>query len=248
MKILIVGYGRMGREVEKALLERGHTAAGRVDPQAGDADYSELTEEALSGADAAIEFSLPGGLEKNLQLYGRTGTPAVLGTTGWDDRREAYRKQIEEAGGSVLWGSNFSLGAHIFWKLTARAAALVRDIESYDLMIHEFHHRYKKDSPSGTALTTAEKVLENCPRKTEAVTQRLDRPIRDSELHVSSTRGGSIPGTHQLLLDSQADTIEVRHTARSRQGFAAGAVMAAEWLQNRRGFFRIEDFIEDILP
>ncbi len=238
----------MGREVEAALLARGHETAGRIDPQAGGADSSELNTAWLKKADAAIEFSLPEGLAKNIPLYAQTGTPVVVGTTGWEDRRAEYRSIIEESGGALLWGSNFSLGAHIFWKLAGRAASLVQDIQDYDLMVHEFHHRFKKDSPSGTALTTAEKLLENCPRKKSIVTERLDRPIRKEELHVSSTRGGSVPGTHQVLLDSPADTLEVRHTARNRQGFASGAVMAAEWLQGRRGFFQIEDFIADFMP
>lgn len=247
MKVIITGYGRMGREIERVLGDRGHEVTARIDPTAPDADNTHLTQEALKQADGVIEFSLPGGLRENIGAYCRQGIPAVIGTTGWEDQRTAVREQVEAAGSGLMWGSNFSVGAHIFWNLAGQAAALVKDIEDYDLMVHEFHHRGKKDSPSGTALTTAEVIQQNCPRKSRVVTERLDRQPHPEELHVSSTRGGSIPGTHQVLLDSEADTVEVRHTARNRRGFALGAVMGLEWLQNRRGFYPVEDFIEELL-
>ena len=125
---------------------------------------------------------------------------------------------------------------------------LANAVPDYDIMVHELHHKLKKDSPSGTAITLAEKILANCDRKTKIVTQCLDRRIEPEELHVSSTRGGSIPGIHTMYMDSPADTIEITHSARSRGGFALGAVMAAEWIKGKKGFYSVEDFIKEILP
>ncbi|HAK46527.1 MAG TPA: 4-hydroxy-tetrahydrodipicolinate reductase, partial [Spirochaeta sp.] len=131
--------------------------------------------------------------------------------------------------------------------LTEKAAALMNSADQYDIMVNEYHHKLKKDSPSGTALTIAEKIINNSDLKSEIVTDRLDRAIEPRELHVGSIRGGAIPGTHTVTLDSAADSIEIKHTARSRGGFALGAVLAAEWLKGKKGFFRVEDFISESL-
>ena len=236
----------MGREIEKILLSRGHTIAGRIDPS-GNGDHTELSPELTAGADAVIEFALPASIKQNARIYAAAGVPAVVGTTGWDDQRDEVRDIIEKDGGTFLWGSNFSIGAHMLFILTEKAAALMNAAGSYDIMVNEYHHKLKKDSPSGTALTIAEKILNNSDAKTEIVTDRLDRAIKPNELHVGSVRGGSIPGIHSVVLDSDADTIEIKHTARSRGGFAYGAVLAAEWLKDRKGFFRVEDFISETL-
>lgn len=145
-----------------------------------------------------------------------------------------------------MWGNNFSIGAHLLFKLTAEAASLIENLTDYDIMIHEIHHKMKKDSPSGTALTLAEKILQNNARKTVIQTGTLNRAIRPEELHVVGIRGGSVPGVHTVTVDGPHDTIELTHTARSRCGFATGSVMAAEWLKDRQGFFRVEDFIDDL--
>lgn len=246
MNILIVGYGRMGREIEKILLERGHSIAGRVDPS-GSGDFTELSAAALAGADAVIEFALPASIRENAELYAEAGVPAVVGTTGWDSRREEIRECVENKNGTYLWGSNFSIGAHMLFILTEKAAALVNSAPHYDIMVNEYHHKLKKDSPSGTALTIAEKIIDISDQKKSIVTETLKRAITPEELHVGSVRGGSIPGTHSVTLDSEADTIEITHTARNRSGFALGAVLAAEWLQSKKGFFRVEDFISESL-
>jgi 4-hydroxy-tetrahydrodipicolinate reductase len=246
MRAVIVGYGRMGREVESVLASRGHGVLAKVDPYAADADTQELRAETLRGADAVIEFSLADAVAANARVYARTGTPAVVGTTGWDDQQDAV-KALFAAGGSYLHGSNFSLGAHMFFRLTARAAALANGIEDYDALAYEIHHRNKKDSPSGTALTMAQGVLAAMDRKSKLATQRLDRAPEADELHLASLRGGSIPGIHTFMLDSAADTIEIRHVVRNRAGFAVGAVRAAEWLLEHPGFHTVSDFIDEIM-
>jgi 4-hydroxy-tetrahydrodipicolinate reductase len=244
MNLVITGYGRMGRKVEKICLERGHTVLSRVD-KGGHGDTTELTADLLKQADGVVEFALADGFEENCRLYAETGVPVVVGTTGWYDKKDKIAALIKKNEGSFLYGSNFSIGAHIFFTLTERAAELIADIPDYDIMVTEYHHKMKKDSPSGTAITTGERILKGCPRKTKMQFEKLDRQIEDEELHVTSVRGGHIPGIHRVYLDSPADTIEVSHSARSRDGFALGAVMAVEWLAGKKGFFTVDDFIKD---
>jgi 4-hydroxy-tetrahydrodipicolinate reductase len=247
MRIIITGYGRMGREVEAALLSRKHSIAARIDSKPGAGDYTELSTEILAKADAVIEFSLPSAVLENVKLYTRAGIPAVIGTTGWEKDRQAAEKLVLDAGSALLWGNNFSIGAHIFFHLTGVLAGLINGITEYDIMGYELHHNQKKDSPSGTALTMAEHIMKNCTRKKSLITDKIDRQIQPEELHIASIRGGSIPGIHKVLADSLADTIELSHTARSRGGFALGSVLAAEWLINKKGFYNVENFIKDLL-
>jgi 4-hydroxy-tetrahydrodipicolinate reductase len=214
----------------------------------------------LAAADVAIEFSLASAVKANAALYAGAGLSAVVGTTGWKDDEAAVRAVVEASGIGFLRTSNFSIGAHIFLALVEEAARLVSTIDDYDVLLHEIHHNRKKDSPSGTALTAASRVLKNLPRKKRIVSERLDRQIEADELHVSSSRVGAVPGVHTLLLDSVFDSIEIVHTARSRGGFALGAVLAAEWIsargpgeaggqgagEKKKGFFEVEDFINAI--
>jgi len=247
MKVAIVGYGGMGREVEKVLQARGHEVSARVDPADTGADAKELTEAIARDSDCAIEFSHAGAVLENAPRYVRFGLSAVVGTTGWLGRLDELRKCLEGGKIGYLYGSNFSIGAHLFFALAAAATQLSNSCPEYDLMGYEIHHRRKKDSPSGTALTLGKIVTSNSSRKSKVVTERLDRPPAPDEVHVASLRGGDEPGTHTLLLDSTADTIEITHRARSRGGFALGAVRAAEWLAGRKGLFEINDFIREIL-
>lgn len=244
MNVLIVGYGRMGHEVETALVSRGHRVVARVDRTPGVGDATEVSSELLRSSQAVIEFSLPEGVLGHIRQYAGVGLPAVIGTTGWDEVKAEARTIVEGYQAALIHGTNFSLGAHMFFQLVEKASAMIRDLPEYDIMVTEWHHRLKKDSPSGTALTTADRILRSLDRKTEVNTGRIDRAIREDELHVASVRGGSIPGIHQILVDSAADTIEVRHTARNRSGFALGAVLAAEWLSDRpqAGFLDVETF------
>jgi len=244
MNVLIVGYGRMGHEVEAILQARGHQVTARIDPKPGAGDATSLSSELIRSSQAVIEFSLPEAVVGNVRTYAAAGLPAVVGTTGWDAQKAEVKTLVEGYQSSLIHGTNFSLGAHMFFQLAERAAAMIADLPEYDIMVTEWHHKLKKDSPSGTALTTAHRILRALPRKTEINTGRIDRAIRDDELHVASVRGGSIPGIHQVLLDSAADTIEVKHTARNRSGFALGAVLAAEWLTVHPGvgFLDVEEF------
>jgi len=245
MKVMIVGYGRMGHEIEPILLQRGHEVVARVDEKEGVGDSVRPEPKQLEAADVAIEFSLPEAVRKNAAIYAAAKLSAVVGTTSWKKDEAEVRAMVEKSGIGFLKGSNFSIGAHLFFALVEEAARLIDPVPNYDIMLYEIHHNQKKDSPSGTALTAGERILKNLPRKKRIVTERLDRQIAPDEVHVASVRGGTVPGTHTLMLDSLADSIEITHTARSRGGFALGAVLAAEWLVGRKGFYEVEDFIRE---
>jgi 4-hydroxy-tetrahydrodipicolinate reductase len=247
MRIAIIGYGSMGREVEKALALRGHTVSARVDPAQAGADAKALTAEIARASDAAIEFSHADAVLDNARAYVKLGLSVVTGTTGWYARKDELAAVVRESSIGYLYGSNFSIGAHLFFALARAAAELSNPCPEYDLMAYEIHHKRKKDSPSGTALSLARVVTDAHQRKKKVVTERLDRAPSSDELHVASVRGGEEPGTHTLILDSTFDTIEITHRARSRGGFALGAVRAAEWLQGRKGIFEVNEFITDML-
>lgn len=237
----------MGREVEKALLERGHEVTARVDPAQAGAESAQLTEEIARRSDMAIEFSHADAVLENARAFARFGLSAVSGTTGWYARLDELRTIIGSSKIGYLYGSNFSIGAHLFFALVAAATELANPCPEYDIMGWEVHHRRKKDSPSGTALTIARIITGQSARKKKVVTERLDRAPAADELHFASVRGGEIPGTHTVLLDSACDTIELTHRARSRGGFALGAVRAAEWLAGKRGVFEVNDFVQSLL-
>jgi len=248
MNIVINGYGRMGREVEEILLGRGDSIAARIDIK-GNGDYKELTEGLLKDLkpDAVIEFATADCVVKHAEICSRAAVPLVVGTTGWNDREEKVKEIILANDSAYLYGSNFAIGAHMFFALVEKAAAMINTIPEYDIFMTEFHHNKKVDSPSGTALTTAGKIIENNSRKTEIVIDPLQRKIEEHELHVASVRGGAIPGTHSVYMDSLADTIEITHRARNRKGLALGSVLAAQWLIGKKGFFSVEDYISDLL-
>jgi 4-hydroxy-tetrahydrodipicolinate reductase len=245
MKIILVGYGQMGKLVETVATQRKHRITVRIDPVGGETDR--ITAEQAGEAEGVIEFSTPDAPPDNARLYSELGLDAVVGTTGWYDHLDSVRQIIEKGNTGYLWGSNFSVGANLFFKIVAQAAKMINPIPEYDIMGYEMHHKRKKDSPSGTAETIAGLILENNDKKTRLVTEKLDRAIEADELHFASLRGGEIPGVHTVILDSAADTIELTHTARNRVGFALGAVMALEWLKGKRGFFSVEDFIREVL-
>ncbi len=243
MQILICGYGAMGHEIQKVLEQRGHGISATVDPYQ-DADAKHISPSMLEDCDVVIEFSHADAVAANAELYAKHAASAVVGTTGWDP---VILKKIAESNASYLYGSNFSVGAHIFFALAQRAAELVAGISEYDVAVSEIHHRMKKDSPSGTALTAAEYITQALARKQDILTDRVDGRISEDSLHVSSMRLGSVPGTHTVYMDSAADSIEITHRARNRGGFALGAVLAAEWVQDKKGVFTVEDFIQDIM-
>ena len=265
MKIALIGYGKMGRLLEQRLLEKGHEVCVVVDPlysgteklPSGAAIYTSLAkatadcgEKSLKNVDAAIEYTHPDSAVENLMFLTREKIPVVTGTTGWYASLSNLEKAVKDSESSLLWSSNFSLGVHLFYRIAAHAAKLIDPFAEYDVAGFEVHHNNKADSPSGTAKTLAERVLAQMTRKKTAVYETLDRKPQPDELHYASVRVGSVPGTHSLIFDSAADTIEITHIARSRDGFAVGTILAAQWLtaKKRSGLFTVDDVLTDILP
>ncbi|MFP4429629.1 MAG: 4-hydroxy-tetrahydrodipicolinate reductase [Spirochaetaceae bacterium] len=253
MRFLLSGYGRMGHEIEAVALERNHIILGKIDPAAPGADYPSLEAYAAAGgpqdaagAEAVIDFALREGIVDRVRFYAERGLPAVVGTTGWDELRDEVRRVVEDAGASLIWASNFSIGAQLLFRMASYASRLAAPFDGYDVYIHETHHGQKADSPSGTALSLAERVLEGVSRKKRILTETAHRRIEPEELHVSSTRGGANPGEHHVVFDSPADSIELVHRARNRSGFASGAVVAAEWIAGKSGFYSIDDLFDDL--
>ena len=248
MKVMIVGYGRMGKEVEGVLTQRGHEVSGIVDVRKAPDISPEIDESLASRCDVAIEFSAPDAVLGNAEKYVEYGINAVVGTTGWYSELETLKKILSSGSIGYMYGSNFSIGAQLFFKIISYASGLFEPFEQYDIMGYEIHHKRKKDSPSGTARSIARLILDNNKRYDRVTTDKLDRPLQEGELHFASLRGGEIPGIHTVLVDSLADTITLSHSARSRAGFALGAVLAAEWLAGKKGLFTVEDFIDSTLP
>jgi 4-hydroxy-tetrahydrodipicolinate reductase len=220
MKILIVGYGKMGQLVEQMALAHGIEIASRIDVGAG--DWS-------TPADVAVDFSTAEALTDNFPRYVQRKLPVVIGTTGWADLLALFRQEAERAGLGVVASANFSIGANLFEMMASNAARLMRQHPNYGAWIHESHHATKRDAPSGTALLLRDAMA----------AAGYDRPI-----DISSTRAGAIPGIHSIGFDGPSDTIELTHTARDRRGFASGALLAAQWIQGRRGWFSMMDVLK----
>lgn len=218
MKLLIVGYGKMGRLIDQLAGEQGMEVVGRVD--AGRDEWA--------AADAAIDFSTAEALLANFSRYLELRLPLVIGTTGWHDHAERLRAEAARAKLGVVASANFSIGVNIFQLVASEAARLMRDQEQYGAWIHEAHHAAKRDAPSGTALLLRDAML----------SAGFARPI-----DISSTRAGTVPGTHTIGFDSASDTIELTHTARDRRGFATGALAAARWIQGREGWYSMVDVL-----
>ena len=219
MKILIVGYGKMGRLIDQLAGEQGLQVVGRVD--AGRDEWAP--------GDVAIDFSTADALRDNFARYVQLRLPVVIGTTGWNAHQDQLRAEAARARLGVVAAANFSIGVNVFQLLAAETARLMREQEQYGVWIHEAHHATKRDAPSGTALLLRDAM----------VAAGFNRPI-----DVSSTRAGTIPGTHTIGFDSASDTIELTHTARDRRGFAAGALLAARWIQGKQGWFSMQDVLK----
>jgi 4-hydroxy-tetrahydrodipicolinate reductase len=236
MRIAIVGYGKMGHLVEQAALKRGHEIVATIDPVSIDAQIhltgglrAELFAAVKNASpEGIIEFSHPSAVVENIHALLPLRVPLVVGTTGWKDDEASIKALASTAGGSILRSANFSLGVNLFYRIVSEAARLFADAEEYDVAVWEAHHNQKADSPSGTALEIARRVLVENKRKTEIVTGEFDCKPKANELHVSSTRIGSFPGKHTVFFDSPSDTIELTHTVRNREGLANGAVFALE--------------------
>ncbi len=242
MNCALIGYGKMGREVERVAKERGVRIAKVFDVDTNQAGAG-LTKEALKQVDVCIEFSTPEAVMQNIHAVAEAGKNIVVGTTGWYDRLDEVRKLVKAKKIGFLYASNFSLGVNIFSQIVMDAAHLFDKHAGYDVAIQETHHRGKADSPSGTALSIASLVLQNFRRKSEIVSAAPREPLRAHQLHIASMRVGSVTGRHSVVFDSDADMVELVHTAKNRAGFALGAVVAAEWLKGKKGFFTMRDVL-----
>ncbi|MBN1439435.1 MAG: 4-hydroxy-tetrahydrodipicolinate reductase [Anaerolineales bacterium] len=246
-KIALIGYGRMGRTVRQFAEARGHTITAVVDPLGGGECRKEITAEALADAEVCIDFTTPQTAVENIRCVAMLGKNMVIGTTGWYNRIEDVKRTVAEHKVGLIWSGNFSLGVNALFRIIGCAARMFDRLPEYDVLGHEFHHKGKADSPSGTAAMLGNILLQNIARKRRLVTDKLDRKIEPDEIQFSSTRGGAIPGTHLVLFDSPVDTIEIRHTARGREGFAAGAVTAAEFIRGKKGVYSIDDLMNEVL-
>ncbi|HEX6622746.1 MAG TPA: dihydrodipicolinate reductase C-terminal domain-containing protein [Pyrinomonadaceae bacterium] len=230
MKLALIGGGAMGRLVGARALEEGHEIGAVVTSAHASLAPEELAER-LRGHDAAIDFTVADAVLLHVEACALAGVPLVEGTTGWNARVEEARGLVGRHGGALVYGANFSVSVNLFYRIAARAAELFAAVEGYDPFIEEAHHSRKRDAPSGTALRLREIVAEHAGR----------------EVPIASTRAGHIPGTHRVGFDSAADTITLTHTARSREGFAAGAVLAARWIGGRRGVYEFAEMFDEIL-
>lgn len=235
MKIALYGYGKMGRAIEAAATTRGHEVVLRVDrDNAGTPP---------TGADVAIEFSRPDQAVDNMALCLRHGVPVVVGTTGWYDRLGDVKALVAEARGSVLWASNFSIGVNLFFQLNKYLTQLMDPHTAYSARMDEIHHVHKLDAPSGTALTLARDIDLASTRYTGWVLDPTKPPVAPGPLPIHSERTGEVPGTHGITWQSAEDRITITHEAFGRQGFATGAVVAAEWLRGRTGLFTMANVL-----
>lgn len=242
MNLALVGRGRMGLEVERLARVAGHQIALSVDmPE--NADGAALTPQALAGVEAVIDFSQPEAVMPNIRRAAEAKVPMVVGTTGWYDGLAEARRLIEEHGSALVFGANFSIGANLFLKTADYAARLFNQFSEYDPYVAEQHHREKVDAPSGTALRLAELLLERTERKTRIQAGNPAGKIAPEALHVASVRAGAAHGRHAVGFDSATDVVELVHTARSREGFARGALFAAEWVRGKKGVFEFSDLL-----
>lgn len=244
MKIALLGYGKMGQIIEKFAVERGHEIVLKITID----NQAELTRENLKHAEVAIDFSTPDAVLGNIDVCFDAQVPVVVGTTGWYGKLQEVKNDCNSSNNALLYGSNFSIGVNLFFKLNKTLAKLMNNYPAYEVQVDEIHHTQKLDSPSGTAITLAEGILENLDRKKEWMNELVGTDIeifpKPDQLLIESHRIENIPGTHTVIYSSEVDDIEIKHTAHSRAGFALGAVVAAEWLKDKRGFFSITDIFE----
>lgn len=241
MKIALLGFGKMGQLIEQIALKRGHEIVLKIsidNPQ-------DLTKEKLSEADVAIDFSTPDAVLTNVYACFDANVPVVVGTTGWYGKLQEVKNECDKNSGTMLYGSNFSIGVNLFFKINTFLAELMNNYPVYDVQLEETHHTQKLDAPSGTAITLAEGVIQKLERKDEWLNEVIGTPVevfpKANQLLIASNRVDHIPGTHSVLYSSEVDDIEITHTAHNRNGFALGAVVAAEWLQDKKGFFNVSD-------
>lgn len=236
MKIALLGYGKMGKEIEKISISRGHSVIIKMDEH----NAKQTGKEELTQADVAIEFSTPQTAYENICKCFEAGIPVVVGTTGWYEKLVEISKPCNAGGHALFYAANFSIGVNLFFKLNEQLALMMNSQNGYEPSIEEVHHIHKKDAPSGTAITLAEGLLKHSKNKKKWVNKDSADP---HSLSIISIREDEVPGTHTVKYSSSIDEIEIRHTAHNRQGFALGAVLAAEWIKGKKGIFGMQDLL-----
>ena len=236
LKIVLIGYGKMGKAIEQIALQRGHHILAAIDAD----NRNLLNDQTLKNADVAIEFTGPDSVVSNLEACFHSGTPVVCGSSGWLDAWDDIKRECERAGTALLYASNFSIGVNIFFELNKKLAQLMSGHGEYDVMIEEIHHTEKKDAPSGTAISLAKQIIEFNPNKKSWT---VDAAKEKNELQIVSKRIDPAPGTHTIKYQSNIDDISITHTAHNRQGFATGAVLAAEFLAGKTGIYSMQDVL-----
>jgi 4-hydroxy-tetrahydrodipicolinate reductase len=231
MKIALLGYGRMGKTIEKIALQRGHKVILKVDENTKEYD--------ITNADIAIDFSIPSVAFNNISNCLNNDVPVISGTTGWLDKYSAVTELCNKKNGGFIYASNFSLGVNIFFELNEQLAKMMRQLEEYNISMEEIHHTKKLDAPSGTAITLADGIIKHTNKKS----WNLDVTNNDSQIPIIAKRINDVPGTHTVAYNSAVDSIEIKHTAHNRSGFALGAVIAAEWLHGKTGVFTMKDVL-----
>ena len=231
MKIALLGYGKMGKIIEKLALEKGHTIISKIN--------QDSSKEELLKADIAIEFSTPEAAVSNIKFCLENGIPIVSGTTGWLAHYDEMIKLCENRNGSFIYASNFSVGVHLFFSINKYVSNLMKPWKDYQVSIEEIHHTKKLDAPSGTAITLAEGIVKNSDKKNWKLNEEADDTIK-----ITAKRMDEVKGTHIINYDSNIDTISIKHEAHSRDGFALGALLAAEWLADKKGIFTMKDVLQ----
>lgn len=237
MNIALIGYGKMGHEIEKIAKERGHNIVAIIDVSNTD----EFDSPAFKSADVAIEFSIPASALNNYKRCFAANVPIVAGTTGWLEHMDEVKKACEENNQTFFYASNYSLGVNIFFVLNKYLARIMNNYSDYDVKMEETHHIHKLDAPSGTAITLAEGVIENINRKDR---WNLETEEKATDLAIHCIREGEVPGIHEIIYESEADVISIKHDAKSRKGFALGAVVAAEFVKGKKGFLGMNDLLK----
>jgi len=242
MNIALIGYGKMGKEIERVAAERGVTIK-KVFTSSNNSGGTGLTKHALKDVDICVDFSNPRAVVNNIEAVAEAGKNIVIGTTGWYDKLKEFEKLVNAKKIGLLYSPNFSLGMNIFYQILTSAARHFSKFDMYDVAIHETHHRGKADSPSGTALAVGQIILQHMHSKKEMLYETAHKQMKPEQLHITSTRVGHVVGAHRVLFDSEADSIELMHTAKNRNGFALGALIAAEWLKSKKGMFTMKDVL-----
>ena len=244
MKIALIGYGKMGKLLERFAQERGHEICITIDAD----NASDIRSERFKEADVAIEFSVPHAALEHIYDAFEADVPIVVGTTGWYDELAAVEQKCRAGNNTLLYASNFSVGVNVFFYVNKILARLMNSYPQYDVQVEEIHHTQKLDAPSGTAITIAEGILDGLERKNtwvnEVIGQQDDVIVKPNELLIESHRIEEVPGTHTVIYSSEVDELEFKHTAHSRAGFALGAILAAEWLHGKKGFYSIQDMFD----